>query len=345
LPNLQKLGLGDIIEIEGILPEAKPLASYGKMAEISPAKDSTVGHWELMGHPVNKPFPTYPAGFPDETVKKLEAETGKKFLGNKPASGTEIIAELGKDHLRTGSLILYTSADSVLQIAAHEEIVPVEELYRVCKIARKIMTGEHSVGRIIARPFVGTPGNFTRTSRRHDFSLEPPNDTLLDILQRNNIPTIGIGKIYDLFGGKGISKSYPAKSNAEGINTVLELLKEKPAGLLFANLVDFDMMWGHRNDTQGFYAGLQEFDLALPRIMDGLNSGELVIITADHGVDPTTPSTDHSREYVPVLALIKGRETGTDLGIRKCFADVGATVGEFFRVKGTGWGESFLKNL
>ena len=345
LPNLGRLGLGNIVAIRGIPPAEHPTGAYGKMAEFSPGKDSTVGHWELMGHPVEKPFPTYPEGFPDDIVKRLRAETGRDFIGNKAASGTEIIAELGDEHLRTGSLILYTSADSVLQIAAHEDLVSVEELYRVCGIARRVMSGGHSVGRIIARPFLGESGNFRRTDRRHDFSLKPPGNTTLDLLKNAGIPTISVGKIYDLFGGKGFSESHPTKSNLEGIETTIRIFAEVDDGFVFTNLVDFDMLWGHRNNPEGFYGGLKEFDEYLPEIMSVFKDKDLLILTADHGVDPTTVSTDHSREYVPLLVWGGGSKAGVNLGTRKTFADVGATIADYFGIEGTAWGESFLKLL
>lgn len=344
LPALQKMGLGNILDIQGVPPEGKPLAAHGKLAEISPAKDSTVGHWEMMCCPVEHPLPTYPHGFPPQIVAELTAKTGYNYIGNIVASGTEIIDRLGEQHLSTGALILYTSADSVLQIAAHEELVLVPELYRICEIARAVMTGEHAVGRIIARPFIGTPGSFKRTPRRHDISIKPPHDSLLDILTNYNIPVHAVGKIYDLFGGRGISQTYPTKNNLEGIDKTIELIKTIPSGFIYTNLVDFDMQWGHRNDPKAFYAGLQEFDRFLPEIIDNLRQGDLLILTADHGVDPTTPSTDHSREYVPVLAYIKGGCKGVDLGTRESFADVGATAGEFLGVE-MKTGESFVEEI
>jgi len=344
LPHLQRWGLGNIIPIEGVAPAANPSACWGKAGEQSPAKDSTVGHWELMCYPSKKALPTYPEGFPWEIVSELAKRTGKKFIGNKAASGTEIIAELGEEHLKTGALILYTSADSVLQIAAHEELVPVEELYGICRIARELMQGENGVGRIIARPFIGLTGNFQRTARRHDFSLPPPRKTMLDILREKGIKTISIGKIYDLFTGNGIDEAYPTKSNQEGLDRILEQVSCQEGGFIFVNLVDFDMLWGHRNDAAAFYRGLQEFDYYLPKIADNLQAGDLIIITADHGVDPTTVSTDHSREYIPILAMIKGVTQGKSLGTRKSFADVGATVGEFFNCDAP-CGESFLQQI
>ena len=278
-------------------------------------------------------------------VKRLEEDTGRKFIGNKPVSGTEIIAELGEEHLHTGALILYSSADSVLQIAAHEEKVPVEELYQICRTARRIMSGEHAVGRIIARPFIGKPEAFIRTTNRHDFSLKPPHNTVLDLLMESGIPTISVGKIFDLFGAKGLTESHPTKSNLNGIERIIQISSSRENGFIFTNLVDFDMLWGHRNDPNGFYQGLREFDSRLPEIMNTLKAGDLLIMTADHGVDPTTSSTDHSREYVPVLAWTPDLKPGINLGLRKTFADAGATVAEYFGIEGTGWGESFLSSL
>ncbi|MBL7192163.1 phosphopentomutase [bacterium] len=345
LPNLEKLGLGNIIPVKGVPPQDKPAASYGKMAELSPAKDSTAGHWELMGLPVDKSFPTYPAGFPDEIVNRLKYETGYDFIGNTVASGTEIIRELGAEHLKTGALILYTSADSVLQIAAHEDLIPVEELYRVCRTARTIMSGEHAVARIIARPFTGEPGYFTRTRNRHDFSLQPPGDTVLDILNEAGIAVIGIGKIYDLFGGKGVTKSYPTNSNSEGIEKTIELASECERDFIFTNLVDFDMLWGHRNDAAGYYQGLKEFDAKIPALLEAVKDDDILIFTADHGCDPTTISTDHSREYVPLLAWGRRFKKGVNLGIRRSFADVGASIAEFYCIEYLGAGVSFLGEI
>ena len=345
LPNLEKLGLGRIIPIRGMKEVDNPLASYGKMAELSPAKDSTVGHWELMGCSVEEPFPVYPDGFPVDLVEELSAATGMKFIGNKPASGTEIIAELGEEHLETGALILYTSADSVLQIAAHEGKIPLTDLYRYCGIARKIMTGKHAVSRVIARPFIGVPGKFDRTSNRHDFSLPPYRETVLDLLQKSGVKTISVGKVSDLFCGQGIDTSNPTRSNLEGIEKTIQLSRELDSGFIFTNLVDFDMLWGHRNSPERFYVGLCEFDSQLPQIMDTLNEGDLLIMTADHGVDPTTESTDHSREYVPLLAWMPGMKKGKNLGIRNTFADAGATIANYFGIDGTGEGESFLSSV
>jgi len=324
LPNLEKLGLGNVVPIKGVPPAENPSASYGKMAERSPAKDTTVGHWELMGVIKRKPFPTYPNGFPDEIIEPFKKAIKRDILGNIPASGTEIIKMLGEEHMRTGYPIVYTSADSVFQIAAHEEIIPPEELYKMCKIARRILKGKHAVGRVIARPFLGKPGAFYRTERRKDFSLPPPRPTILDIAKKAGYTTIAIGKVYDIFAGKGFTHHIPSGSNKETMDKILEALKEDWDGILLANLVDFDMLYGHRNDPVGFANALKEFDDFLPTLLEAIGD-DVLFITADHGCDPTTPSTDHSREYVPVLFYQKGRESHP-LGTRKTFADLAGTI-------------------
>ena len=345
LPNLAKLGLGNIAAIPGVDPVESALANFGKMAELSAGKDSTSGHWEIMGLLTEEPFPVYPDGFPPEVVQPFEKATGRKILGNKPASGTEIIKELGEEHIRTRKPILYTSADSVFQIAAHEEIIPVEDLYHMCATARKQLVGKHGVNRVIARPFVGEPGAFTRTERRKDFSLPPSSDTVLDLLKRNDIQVIGIGKIEDLFAGKGLTHAIHTKSNSDGMDKLVEALRIFKAGLIMINLIDFDMLWGHRNDPGAFAAGLEEFDRRLPEVTELLAKEDILIITADHGCDPTTPSTDHSREYVPLLAYGGSIASNRNLGVRKSFCDVGATIAEIFGIKGTGCGKSFLKEI
>ena len=345
LPHLQKLGLGNIAPILGVDSNPAAQASFGKMAEISPGKDSTTGHWEMMGLILQKPFPVYPHGFPSEIIAQFEKAIGRKSLGNKPASGTEIIKELGEEHVSTGRPIVYTSADSVFQIAAHEEVIPVEELYRICEIARRIMTGEHGVARVIARPFLGNPGSFKRTERRRDFSLPPPSKTVLDLLHENNIPVIGIGKIEDLFVGRGLSTSIHTGNNSDGMDKLEKSVKEFKQGLIFINLVDFDMLWGHRNDAAGFAAGLEDFDRRLPVILDQLTGEDGLIVSADHGCDPTTASTDHSREYVPLLVYGKSLKKNVSLGTRESFSDVGAAVAEVFQINGTGKGKSFLKDI
>jgi phosphopentomutase len=345
LPHLQKLGLGNIAPILGVGTDPSAQADFGKMAELSPGKDSTTGHWEMMGLILQKPFPVYPHGFPREVIEQFEKAIGRKSLGNKPASGTEIIKELGEEHVRTGEPIVYTSADSVFQIAAHEEVIPVEELYRICEIARKIMTGDHGVARVIARPFLGKPGSFKRTESRRDFSLPPPSKTILDLLHESNIPVIGIGKIQDLFVGRGISTSIHTGNNSEGMDKLTEAVKRFKQGMIFINLVDFDMLWGHRNDAVGFAAGLEDFDRRLPSVLDILTGEDLLIITADHGCDPTTASTDHSREYVPLLVYGKSLRNNVNLDTRESFSDLGATVAEIFQIAGTGKGKSFFKDI
>ena len=343
LPNLESLGLGNVEPIEGIHKVTNPQAFFGKMAELSEGKDSTTGHWELAGLYVKTDFSYFPEGFDSEIVDRFLTETGcKGILGNKPASGTEIIVELGKQHLETGYPIVYTSADSVFQIAAHEEIIPLKRLYEICSITRKkVLSYPLQVGRVIARPFVGSPGNFTRTKNRKDFSLDPPEPTVLDILSQNNITTVGIGKINDLFNYKGIKKQLLTKSNEEGCEQLLKNASETKGSFIFANLVDFDVYFGHRNDPKGFAQKLEEFDKFLPGFLDRLDESDRLIITSDHGNDPTTPSTDHSREYVPLLYFRKGA-AGKNLGIRKTFSDVGKTVADYFNVENALSGVSFL---
>ncbi|MGB2980156.1 MAG: phosphopentomutase [Candidatus Zixiibacteriota bacterium] len=345
LPHMEKLGLGNIDEIPGVSPNASASANFGKMAELSAGKDSTSGHWEIMGLITQKPHPVYPNGFPPEVIQPFERAISKKILGNKPASGTEIIKELGEEHVRTGTPIVYTSADSVFQIAAHEEIIPVNELYRMCTIARNLLIGEHAVVRVIARPFLGKPGSFKRTERRRDFSLAPPSETVLDILKANHLPVIGLGKIEDLFAGKGLTFSIHSKNNSDGMDKLIEAVEKFKEGLIFINLVDFDMLWGHRNNPRAFAGGLEEFDRRLPEVMELLQKQDILILTADHGCDPTTPSTDHSREYVPLLVCGESIAKGKNLGVRESFADVGATIAEIFGIKGTGSGKSFLEEI
>ncbi len=345
LPHLESLGLGKIRPVKGISADLKARGAFGMMAEKAPGKDSITGHWELMGYTARQPQPTYPNGFPPRIVKRLEEETGKRFLGNIPASGTEIIARLGDEHVRTGNPILYTSADSVLQIAAHEEVVPLEELYRICLIARRIMSGKDAVGRIIARPFIGKTGDYRRTANRRDFSLEAPGKTVLDLLKEAGIGVLGIGKIEDLFAGRGLTDAVHTKSNREGLQETLKAIRSDRDGFIFTNLVDFDMLWGHRNDVEGYYRGLREVDDFIPDLLDALRPGDVLVFTADHGCDPTTPSTDHSREYVPVMAVGDCVRPDVNLGVRATFADLAATVAEFFGVEGTGEGTSFLAQI
>jgi phosphopentomutase len=343
LPSLESLGLGNIEPVKGLREIQSPKASFGKMAELSLGKDSTTGHWELSGIHVKTDFSYFPDGFQSNIVDKFLKETGcNGILGNKPASGTVIIDELGEEHIKTGFPIVYTSADSVFQIAAHEEIIPLSRLYEICSITRnKVLAYPLQVGRVIARPFIGVPGNFSRTKNRKDFSLDPPEPTILDILSKNNITTIGIGKINDLFNYRGIKEQLLTKSNEEGCSQLIKSAEETKCSFIFTNLVDFDVNFGHRNDPDGFAKTLVEFDQFLPGFLDRLDESDRLIITADHGNDPTTPSTDHSREYVPLLYFRK-EINGRNLGVRKTFSDVGKTVADFFKVKNELNGISFL---
>lgn len=343
LPNLQSLGLGNLASIKGVSAVENPKASYGKMAEVSHGKDSTTGHWELSGLKIDFDFSYFPDGFPKDLIDRFLYETGcKGCLGNKAASGTEIIQELGDEHVKTGFPIVYTSADSVFQIAAHEEVIPLNKLYEICSITReKVLIDPVKIGRVIARPFIGGPGNYIRTANRQDFSLNPPSETILDILQKNKIQTIAIGKVNDLFNYKGIDLQLKTKSNRQGIEEILGCASKEQGSFIFANLVDFDVYFGHRNDPKGFAGALKEFDDFLPSFLNMLDDSDALLITADHGNDPTTPGTDHSREYVPLLFYRKNKP-GKDLGIRKTFSDAGKTAAEFFGVENNLKGESFL---
>ncbi len=339
-PNLTKLGLFNIEGVGGGI--ANPEASFARMAEKSMGKDTTIGHWEIAGIISPKPLPTYPNGFPKEVIDEFERQTGRKTLCKKPYSGTEVIKDYGEEHIKTGALIVYTSADSVFQIAAHEDVVPVDELYEYCRIARRILQGEHGVGRVIARPFNGEYP-FTRTTRRHDFSLDPPAATMCDLIKKAGLASISVGKIFDIFAGRGLTESNPMKGNADGMRITLEKQKEDFCGLEFTNLVDFDMLYGHRNDVAGYAKAMTEFDVSLGTFMENMRDDDVLIITADHGCDPSTPSTDHSREYTPMLIYGKNIENGVDLGTRKSFADISATVLEYLGVDQEGTcGESFL---
>ena len=345
LPALAGLGLGCIEPITGVPCVEKPLASYGKMAEMSKGKDTTTGHWEIAGAPVSRPFPYYPDGFPAEIMDKFAALTGRTALGNKVASGTEIIEELGAEHMRTGQPIVYTSADSVFQIAAHEEIIPLTELYAMCRIVREqILVGEHAVGRVIARPFIGMPGAFSRTANRHDYSLEPEGDTMLDRVKAAGLACVGIGKIGDIFAQRGLTESYPSKSNRHGMELIETVLAKTGRGLIMANLVEFDSSFGHRRDAEGYATALEEFDVRLAALLPKLGAGDLLIITADHGCDPTASGTDHTREYVPLLVFHPGSD-GQPLGIRTSFADVSASVLENFALARLPYGNSFLQTM
>jgi phosphopentomutase len=347
MPNMQNMGLGNIEPIRGIEAVDEPLAYFGKMSELSKGKDTTTGHWEFMGVYTDKPFKTYPDGFPRELIQAFEERTGRKVLGNKPASGTAIIDELGEEHMRTGGLIVYTSADSVFQIAAHEEVVPLEELYRCCEIARELTLDERfSVVRVIARPFIGSPGQFTRTANRRDYSVKPPHSTVLNALKEAGRDVIAIGKISDIYAGEGITRAIHTKSNMDGVDQLLNVMKEPFNGLAFVNLVDFDAKFGHRRDPAGYAQALEEFDARLPEVLDALGEEDLLIITADHGNDPTHHGTDHTREYTPLLVYSKSLpQVGKSLGVRGTFADIGATLAENFEVQLPTIGKSFLNEL
>jgi phosphopentomutase len=326
LPTLEALGLGNIEPLEGCAPQPGAPAVAGRLVERSKGKDTTTGHWELMGVVTPQAMPTYPYGFPDDVIDPFMNRTGRGVLGNRPASGTEIIQELGEEHQRTGKWIVYTSADSVFQIAAHEETVPLEELYSACRVAREILTGKHAVGRVIARPFVGVPGAYERTSNRHDFSLEPKRPNFLSLVREAGHRVYGVGKIPDIFAHQDIDEEFPTKSNVEGIQKTEQLLRTVDDGLVFTNLVETDSLWGHRNDPVNFHRCLQDFDRRLPDLLEALRPGDLLILTSDHGCDPTTPSTDHSREYALLLAYVEGRNAAGLIHEEGEFADVGATV-------------------
>ncbi len=344
LPNLEKLGLGNLAPILGMPPANPPTGAVARLIPHSPGKDSTSGHWELAGIILDKPFPTFLDGFPDGIIKPFSHKIGREILGNYAASGTQIIEELGEEHLLTGKPIVYTSADSVFQIAAHEGIIPVGLLYDWCRIARKILIGPNVVSRVIARPFIGEPGNFSRTPKRRDFSVEPPIPTLLTKIERAWLPVVAIGKIMDLFAGVGVTEPVFTHSNSEGIAETIRMIREYDSGLIFTNLVDFDMLWGHRNDYRGMTQGLCEFDNALPILMEAMSDDDLLFITADHGNDPTTPSTDHSREIVPLVILGRKIRPGR-IPDRGTFADLGQTVADFLDIEPTEFGTSFLKEI
>jgi len=344
VPNFCKLGLANIKPLTGLAPAAEPVGAYGKCSLASPGKDTTTGHWEMVGIHLEKPFPLFPHGFPHEVMDEFERRIGRHAIGNKAASGTEIIKELGEEHVRTGSPIVYTSADSVFQVAAHEEVIPLFELYKICETARDILRGPYEVGRVIARPFTGEPGSFTRTPNRHDYAVPPPKGMLLDQLAERGIDVYSIGKIFDVFLGRGIREYVKTKSNTDGLAKTLEAMEEVDRGMIFVNLVDFDQQYGHRNDVAGYARALEEVDRWLPEFNVKLRLDDLAIFTADHGCDPTTPSTDHSREYVPVLAYGPSVKHGVNLGIRDSLSDIGQTVAENFGAKIV-VGESFLSQL
>lgn len=343
LPNLEKLGLGNILPFKHIRKNPEASGNWGIAQEKSPGKDTITGHWEIAGLIINNEFPTYPDGFPEELLDQIRKITGRGIIGNKTASGTEIIKELGDQHVKTGDLIVYTSADSVLQIAAHEEIVPLEELYEICRDVRKILVVPHNIGRVIARPFLGNSGNYKRTPNRHDFAVQPFSDTLLDVLQAKGLTTIGIGKINDIYGGRGISEYQYTESNLDGIRKTIDIIRnDSRPTFLFTNLVDFDMLYGHRNDTEGYARALMEFDSYLPEIIGSMNDGDFLMITADHGCDPEFKGTDHTREHIPLLVYSAQLKKNVDIGLRKSFADIGKTAAELLGVSESPLsGESF----
>ena len=345
LPNLRRLGLFNIDGMDWTEPEAAPIGAFGRMREASMGKDTTIGHWEIAGVVSPKPLPTFPDGFPPEIIRNFEKLTGRKVICNKPYSGTQLLLDYGREHVETGALMVYTSADSVFQVAAHEDIVPIEELYHDCELAREMLTGDYAVGRVIARPFVGEYPNYTRTARRHDYSLQPPRATMLNNLEDAGYECIGVGKISDIFAGSGITQQIRTQNNTDGIAKTLDLMENDFEGICFVNLVDFDMVYGHRNDAPGYARALMEFDQALPKFMEQMGEDDLLIITADHGCDPSTPSTDHSREYTPMLAWSKKIRPGANLGTRTTFADIGATVLEYFGLENRTDGQSFLKEI
>lgn len=344
-PNMAKLGLFNIDGIDYCEKEKSPIGAYARMQELSKGKDTTVGHWEIAGLVSDKPFPTYPNGFPEEVLDAFSEKTGRKVLCNLPYSGTEVIKDYGKQHVETGDLIVYTSADSVFQIAAHEDVIPIKQQYEYCQIARDLLVGEHGVGRVIARPFIGEYPDFTRTSNRHDFALLPPKDTFLDVLSKNGYDTIGIGKIYDIFAGKGVKETTPTAGNDMGIEILKQYQNKEFNGVCFLNLVDFDMVYGHRNDIDGYAKASTKFDVALGEFMENMKEDDVLIITADHGCDPGFKGTDHSREYTPMLAYGKTIKPDTNLGTRSSFADIGKTILDIFGLQSEIDGESFWKEI
>ncbi|MFD2208996.1 phosphopentomutase [Virgibacillus halophilus] len=346
MPNMGKLGLSNIREIKGIQKTDHPMAHYTKMQEASNGKDTMTGHWEIMGLHIQKPFRTFPEGFPDELIQELKKRTGRDIIGNKPASGTVILDELGEQHMKTGALIVYTSADSVLQIAAHEDVVPLDELYQICETARELTLDErYMVGRVIARPFIGVPGAFERTPNRHDYALKPFGRTVMNELKDSGYDVIALGKISDIYDGEGVTEAIRTKDNGDGMTKLSETMDKNFNGISFLNLVDFDAKYGHRRDPQGYGEALEYFDKRLTEILDKLNSDDLLIITADHGNDPVHHGTDHTREYVPLIVYHTGIEEGKAIPLRETFADIGATISENFSIKMPEHGTSFLKNI
>jgi phosphopentomutase len=346
MPNMAALGLSNIREINGIAKAEQPGAFYTKMQEASNGKDTMTGHWEIMGLNIQTPFQVFPDGFPDSLIEALEQKSGRKVIGNKPASGTEILDELGKEHMETGALIVYTSADSVLQIAAHENIVPIDELYHICETARAMTkTGDYMIGRVIARPFIGEPGKFERTANRHDYALKPFGRTVMNELKDADFDVIAVGKIADIYDGEGVTEAIRTKSNMDGMDTFIDIAKKEFNGLSFVNLVDFDALFGHRRDPKGYGRALEEFDARLPELIDALHEDDLLILTADHGNDPVHAGTDHTREYVPLLVYSKKFSRGSELALRTTFADIGASIADNFNVTMPKYGKSFMEEL
>lgn len=345
LPNMEKIGLGNIEEIKGVDKTVHPIGNFGRCLELSKGKDTITGHWEIAGVVLHEPLKTYPNGFPKEIMEEFENKIGIKTIGNTVASGTAILEELGDEHVKTGYPIIYTSADSVFQIAAHEEVIPLEKLYEMCEIARKMLVGDKMVGRIIARPFKGKSGEYTRTSNRHDYALEPFNKTILDYIKESGSNVMAVGKIEDIYNKRGVTDAVHIKNNMDGVDKTIEYMKCDKDGLIFTNLVDFDMKFGHRNDPKGYANALVEFDCRLPEIVENMTSEDVLIITADHGCDPTTTSTDHSREYIPVLAFGKNLKNNVNIGTRRSFCDIGKTVLELLNIENELIGESFAKEI
>jgi phosphopentomutase len=345
LHNMEELGLGNIDGIKGIVKSENPKGAFGKCSELSIGKDTVTGHWEIAGVVLSKPLHTYPNGFPQQLITEFENKIGRKTLGNIVASGTEIIKELGDEHVKTGYPIIYTSADSVFQIAAHEDVISIEELYKMCKIAREMFVGDIAVGRIIARPFTGESGNYSRTSNRKDFALDPFNKTMLDYIKEDGNNVMAVGKIEDIYNGKGITDAVHIKNNMDGVDKTLEYMKNEKTGLIFTNLVDFDMHFGHRNDFQGYAKALVDFDNRLPEILALMREEDILILTADHGCDPTTPSTDHSREYIPLVVYGNKVKAGANVGIRNSFSDIGKTILDLLKIPNELVGESFAKDI
>ncbi|MGL4798140.1 MAG: phosphopentomutase [Cellulosilyticaceae bacterium] len=345
IPNLVALGLGNIEGVKELPKTDVPKASFARLKELSKGKDTTTGHWEMVGIHTEVPFPTYPEGFPKDIMDAFEAQIGTKTLGNCTASGTAILDDLGEEHMRTGYPIVYTSADSVFQIAAHEDVIPLEKLYEMCEIARRLLVGEHEVSRVIARPFCGAPGKFERTSNRHDYAVAPPKEHLLEYAKAKGLDVVAIGKIEDIFNKSGITQATHTKDNVDGIKQTIAAIKEDTTGIIFTNLVDFDMKWGHRNDPENYGKGLEVFDSYVPELLEAMKEDDILVITADHGCDPTTKGTDHTREHVPLIVYSKMLKMGVDLGTRESFADIGQTISEVFDLPQLAIGTSFYNDL